>query len=180
MFALPSRVQKLIDLIESGQPVTQADVDRLARRQTLDAARLGERRGSDHDGRRSHVEPEIDKNRLYGRYQRREDQRGRLALRVAHKALDIPDDEMHINANRTGIGAKGAIGVALAAGLPGVAVALSLLGSNWINKPAVPPTANAPIATITPTTPAEREYELRWELRDGKLQQTIEEVKPNE
>ena len=71
-------------------------------------------------------------------------------------------------------------------GLTKLAIAAALLGGGGLGgaaisgalKPGVPPTV-APTA-IAPTTPAEREYELRWELRDGKLQQTIEEVKPNE
>ena len=44
----------------------------------------------------------LDKKFLYGVFQTGEDKRSRLAHRAAHKALDILDDDMNINANRTG------------------------------------------------------------------------------
>lgn len=46
-------------------------------------------------------DPGIDKDFLYGRYQSHEDRRNKLGMKMAHKALDIPDDEMYINAPKT-------------------------------------------------------------------------------
>ena len=75
--------------------------------------------------------PEISKDFLYGRYHAGEERRQKLAMKAAHKALDIPDDDdMQIKADRTtvnGVGAKGLIGVALAAGLPIAALSGALL-----------------------------------------------------
>lgn len=70
-----------------------------------------------------------DKRYLYGRYQHYENRRDRLGLRMAHKALDMSDDEMQINANRHGIGTAGVIGIAAAASLiPAAAMLLAGLG----------------------------------------------------
>jgi hypothetical protein len=44
---------------------------------------------------------EIDKQSLYGDFRDDMKAREKLALRAAHKALDIPQDDMHINANKT-------------------------------------------------------------------------------
>jgi len=64
---------------------------------------------------------EIDKAALYGRYQEQEDARLALGMKAAHKALDIPQDDMQItsttNNTTTGVGTKelllglGAIGI---------------------------------------------------------------------
>ena len=99
------------------------------------------------------------KKQLYGRYQEAEDKRQKLGLKVAHKALDIPEDDMQINANKTtnGVGAKGLIGVALAAGLPaaGLATAIMLKG----------PETNAavPTPTVPIHTPADKSFDAIYE-----------------
>jgi hypothetical protein len=67
----------------------------------------------------------IDKDALYGRFQRTADKQEKLALKLAHKALDIGED-MDIQANQThhhyGSGTLGklAIGAALAMGTGGL------------------------------------------------------------
>lgn len=50
-------------------------------------------------------EKPVDKEFLYGRYQRREDWQDSLYRKAAHKSLDIPDD-MNISNVRTGWGWK--------------------------------------------------------------------------
>jgi len=77
---------------------------------------------------------EIDKTQHYGRYQHGEDQRRRLALKVAHKALDIPEEDM-VRVDKRGVGALALIGVALAAGLPAALLGFAMLRSS----PPAPP-----------------------------------------
>lgn len=84
---------------------------------------------------------EIDKDQHYGKFQAGEDRKSarqeaqhKLAMRIAHKAVDISDDseEMKIEANRSGIGALGVAGIALAAAaIPGI-MGLAM----FLNKPA--------------------------------------------
>lgn len=47
------------------------------------------------------AQPDIDKQALYGRYQAGEDRRAKLASKMYHKALDIPDDDMNINVDKS-------------------------------------------------------------------------------
>ncbi len=45
--------------------------------------------------------PEVDKDQLYGQYERRQKWREGLAKKASHKALDIPlDDDMIINVRK--------------------------------------------------------------------------------
>lgn len=79
----------------------------------------------------------LDKASLYGRYNNAEDtkaakadQRENLAMRAAHKALDIPQEDVEdvkINANKYGLGTLGAVGLALATGLPVAGLAGAML-----------------------------------------------------
>jgi len=55
------------------------------------------------------------------------DWRDKLYRRAAHKSLDIPDDDMQITSDKSGVGALGLTGVALAAGLPGALMAYQML-----------------------------------------------------
>ena len=73
----------------------------------------------------------------------------KLDRKLAHKALDIPDDEMNVDNSRTGLSASGAIGVAMAAGLPGL-VATGLLGYFLTREPAKlpPPVPPAPVDRV--------------------------------
>lgn len=113
---------------------------------------------------------EIDKEQLYGRYQKQEDKRAALGMKMAHKALDIPEDDMQINANKTttGIGTLGVLGVAgLSALIPGALAAYMML------KPAadaIAPAPTKPPAQVAPVAPGEDYWiEIPWEMKDGKL-----------
>ena len=89
---------------------------------------------------------EPDKQQLYGDFRDAAKVREKLYMRAAHKALDIPEDDMQINANRTGIGTLGAIGIAAAAALaPTALVSWMLLKSvDDVAKSIAPPAATAP------------------------------------
>jgi len=107
---------------------------------------------------------EVDTKYLHGRFDKAEDQRARFARRVAHKAVNLPlDDEMYIEANKTGLSTGGALGVAAAAGIPSV-VAAAILGYVLMNKES--PATQQPAATA----PLEdRDYEIRFFDKDGNL-----------
>ena len=83
-----------------------------------------------------------DKNYLYGEFQKHQQQRDKLGLRMAHKALDIPEDDMNIMANtttnKTGLGALGAVGVALASAAVPSALAAYLAFKEPAHSPAPP------------------------------------------
>ena len=96
---------------------------------------------------------EIDKNALYGNFQRYQDQRQRLGMQAARKALDLADDEMNINANRTGIGPLGLLG-AVVSGAGAVIAGAMLLRS----PPAATAPAPAPV-TVAPASPDLQEME---------------------
>lgn len=78
----------------------------------------------------------LDKDLFYGRFQSHEDAKNALSLKMAHKALDIPQDDMTITANKTvnhyhapsppGGGKLGAavVAAALAAGTGGLGLGL--------------------------------------------------------
>lgn len=93
---------------------------------------------------------EVDKKFLYGKFQAAEDKRARFVERVAHKAADMAiEDDVNIQNTKTGIGTGGAIGIAAAAGLPGL-VAAAILGHGLLNKPQIitqpaPPAASQPV-----------------------------------
>lgn len=94
----------------------------------------------------------IDKDALYGDYRKAVDDRHKLAMKAAHKALDIaPDDDVKIEANKVsnGIGAKGVVGAALAAGLPSAALAAILLLRSGQTPPSIPP----PTPAVAPAEP---------------------------
>ena len=94
----------------------------------------------------------IDKEFLYGKFQRAVDWQQKLAKKASYKALDIAEDDVNINANKTGIGALGAIGIALAAGLPSMGMAGLLAYSMLGDKPeTTAPTPEKIIETVTET-----------------------------
>lgn len=84
----------------------------------------------------------IDKQSLYGDFRNRLKWQDILYKRAAYKALDIPEDDMQINNSKSGIGALGAIGIALAAGLPGLGMA-GMLGYALLGNKPVPPVPGA-------------------------------------
>lgn len=111
---------------------------------------------------------------LYSNFQRHADQRSKLGLQAARKALDIADDDMNINASKSGIGAAGAAGIALAAGLPSALIAALML----LKSPVVPtqsvsvtqPAAVAPAAVVPDGTIVQEQrqpdgtYKPLWSL----------------
>ncbi len=102
---------------------------------------------------------EISQDSLYGDYREMLKAKEKLHLRAAHKALNIPEDDMQINANRTGLGPLGAIGIALVSSLvPGGFLLWSLLGQ-----------AASQLPTPNASKPPDSEYEVRFYDKDGKL-----------
>lgn len=110
---------------------------------------------------------DIDKDHLYGRYQKQEDRRNALSMKMAHKALDIPEDDMHIHANRTGLGALGAIGIAIASALPTAA----LFGYMALKDNHQPPAPPAPIQKA-------QEWKIDFWIEDGQMKMKPQEAKP--
>ena len=110
----------------------------------------------------------IDKNALYGDYRDHMKKQNRLYMRAAHKALDIPDDDVGINTktdnSRHGIGAIGATALAaIAGGLP----LASLFFAGMFNKPELPPTG--PPAVVKPAEP-----ETKTEIKTVTKTKTID------
>jgi hypothetical protein len=105
-------------------------------------------------------QPAVDKDLLYGDFRKAAADRHELAMKAAHKALDLAeDDDVNIGVNKTvnGVGAKGLVGAALAAGLPTAGLAVMLL-----LRP-MPPAAPVPVATI-PAIVAPQEKPAPWLL----------------
>jgi hypothetical protein len=96
-------------------------------------------------------QPDIDKKALYGRYQDAEDRRAKLALKMQHKALDIPEeDDVNINVDkstRSGLGWKEML-----------VIVLGLLGTGGLGigayKAFNPPAQSAPTEQA-PSQPAD-------------------------
>ena len=89
----------------------------------------------------------IDKKALYGRFQDGQDRRQKFALKAAHKALDIAEDDVQITTTQSGFGWKelaviGAIG----------------LGVAWMFNQKEP----APVVPPAQTSPADADYEIRF------------------
>ena len=114
----------------------------------------------------------VDKEYLYGRYQKREDQKADLHLRAAHKALDIPmDDDMHVdnrnsgNTTHNGFGLKEIIGIGLAAAGVGLA---------WNN----PWSATAKVASeVSAVQEAGEQVETRLKASLGKIEDYLKKEK---
>jgi hypothetical protein len=86
--------------------------------------------------------------------------RDNLARRAAHKALNIPDEDMQIHSsNQSGIGAAGAVGIAAVCGVLPIAAAL---GTYLLLKTPAPITA-----------PAVQEWDLQYKI-DGGPWKTIQ------
>ena len=97
---------------------------------------------------------EIDKQEHYGDFRDAAKRREKLYMKAVHKSLDLPEEMGDINANRTGIGALGAVLIALAAGLgPTVLGAYMLLRE-------MKPASSSP-------APADSEYDVRFFDKDG-------------
>ena len=103
-------------------------------------------------------------------WQARTDWQDKLYKRAAHKTLDIPEDDMQINSHKSGVGALGLVGVALAAGLPGGLIAYQMLRGTK-EPPAPPVIAPAPQVTIEALN-----LKVRWWVdENGKVQTEVTE-----
>ena len=102
-------------------------------------------------------------------WQARTDWQEKLYRRAAHKSLDIPDDDMQINTHKSGIGALGLMGVALAAGLPGGLVAYQMLKGPADTVP--------PVITPPPQVTVEAlNLKVRWWVdENGEVQSEVTE-----
>ena len=105
---------------------------------------------------------EVDKKFLWGKFQEGEDDRRRFAKKIAYKAADMAmDDDMNIQANKSGIGTAGALGIAAVAGIPPTLLAAWALMQGRGEAPAAP----APAAAVSVS---DSEYEVRFFDADGK------------
>lgn len=104
--------------------------------------------------------PEIDKQQLYGNFQRSKDWKDTLYKDVCHKALDIAED-MGVQANRIVNGMSwrelAVIGAVVLGGWK------LWQGQSPVISPPPPPAAVAPAAP-----PTDAEYEIRFFDADGK------------
>ena len=102
-------------------------------------------------------------------WQKRTDWQEKLYRRAAHKSLDIPDDDMQITSNKSGVGSIGLIGVALAAGLPGGLVAYQMLKG--------PAETALPVVTPPPHVTVENlNLKVRWWVdENGEVQSEVTE-----
>lgn len=93
--------------------------------------------------------------------------RDKLAKRAAYRSLDMPEDDMQINNTRVGVGTAGLVGIAAAAGLPGL-VAAGLMGGMLLRSPAedAKPQAGAD-AKPQAVEVSDSEYEVRFYDRAG-------------
>ena len=96
-----------------------------------------------------------DKDYLYGKFQEWADWKSKLHKRLAHKSLDIAeDDDIHVNNSRNGLGWKEIATIG----------ALALGGLHLYNN-----SSNNNNKTPTQTTaPIDSEYEVRFFTEDGK------------
>lgn len=111
----------------------------------------------------------IDKQALYGDFRDDQKRKADLAMKAAHKALDIADDPVKVEANKTyhGVGGKGVALAALAGGLPTAAIAaVMLLRPGAAPEPqqqpaAVQPALKQPVATPAKAAAWDAIYEER-------------------
>ena len=100
-----------------------------------------------------------DKEFLYGKYQAKRDWRNRLASKLAHKSLDIDEDEgVNVDNSRIGIGWK----ELAVLGLMG-------LGGAWVysNSNSNSNNTTQPAAPAQQVGPIDSEYEVRFYDADG-------------
>ena len=102
-------------------------------------------------------------------WQARTDWQDKLYRKAAHKTLDIPDDDMQINTHKSGVGAIGLIGVALAAGVPGGLIAYQMLKGT--GEPAPPVITPPPHVTVDALN-----LKVRWWVdENGEVQTEVTE-----
>lgn len=104
------------------------------------------------------VPADVNKRGLWPLWLRNQEWREELSRKAAHKSLDIPEDEMNIINTKTGIGTWGAMGIAAAAGLPGLAAAGVLAFALLKDRDDAPPAS---------MDVGDSEYEVLFYDRDG-------------
>ena len=114
------------------------------------------------------------KQAAYGMFQAGQDWQQKLKRAMTHKALDIADDDVNIDARKTntGIGTLGAVGIAAVSGLlPGALAAYLAL------RPAVPPVtapAGASPPVSAPGKVGDTEIEVKWwQDADGTIHHDV-------
>jgi len=113
---------------------------------------------------------------FWKRWGKRSDWQDKLYKKAAHKSLDIPEDDMQINANRSGIGGKAAMGIALASGLP-VAVVAGMLIWNQI-KEQPKPIDQPPVVAVPEVNVEPLNLKVKWWVdENGKVQSKVIEQK---
>lgn len=131
------------------------------------------------------VATDIDKGELYGRYQLEEDRRlsenrrrrecnDKLAMKLAHKSLDIPEEDegedmdIRVDNRRTGAG----IGGLVAAGLLGAgALGAGIFGTALLDRmtgPPSPPENTAPAETDHSHGPGGPDRDTKYRLEFGE------------
>lgn len=124
------------------------------------------------------VVPGSGVNISWPRWAKRSDWQDNLAKSATHKALDIPEDDMQIHANKTGISGKAAIGIALATGLPVAGLAAMMLW-NQMKEQNQPNTNNQiPIVAAPEITVEPLNLKVKWWVdENGKVQsEVIEQI----
>ena len=115
----------------------------------------------------------VDKESLYGDFNSFARKRDKLFLRGAHKALDIPEDDMQITSNsnnenhyhpKPSIGnlAKAAIAASLLSTGVGAGIGIPLAIDALKNKPTIEQKAPEPAVQTKTIT-------IDFEIKDGKL-----------
>ena len=114
-------------------------------------------------------EPTIPPELIRKHWDKNQTWRDKLARRSAHKALDISDEDMEIH-SKTGIGAGGLIGVALAAGLPAALLAGWMIWKDHAaSTPGPQPAATQPKQDgVINRTGKPIDVELSWKIVEGK------------
>lgn len=109
----------------------------------------------------SSAKQEVDKQFLYGKFQKSEDDHARFAKRVAHKAADLAmEDDLNITTTKSGVSTPGLLGMAGIAGA-------SLLGFGYLNRDQPPVVLQSPPAAVAPASPVDSDYDIGFWL-DGK------------
>ena len=112
----------------------------------------------------------LSKDVLYGDFRDNMAKKQKLAMRAAHKALDIPEDDMNINANRTttGVGIAGVIGIIMASSILPLGLATYLAMKSPADNSAKSPVIGQPVGSPVNKTGRPVEIETR-DIEAGKL-----------
>ena len=102
---------------------------------------------------------DIDKEEHYGEFLKRERWQDKLYQKLAHKSLDIPDDDMNLNV-KTGMGWKELLAIGTVC-CGGAGLASYLTGRDHVPPTVQPPAIERPAFIDTDTKP-----KLRFRMPD--------------